>query len=637
MERFLKRLALTVILALVSIGCTKAQTTIPGGSGIPGGTNIQPAADVTGPSISAIVCTPTSTTIACTWTTNEPATTVLARGIPLGPPYSTSCANDAGLVTSHSATCGALASSTLYDLQLTSADVAGNSTNSAEQNVTTSAAGAATPNCGNTTLDSLVPNNRYQSFVSTIIGDGATTTVVTTGAHDLATGNYIHIQSTTAYNTTKGSPVQITLDGVSPTTKFSFTSTVNAAQETSGIITWVPVTTSNGTFVNTPFSCTERRLVNFETSARSKIPYSTFMLFSPDETKVMMLDGTQSAFEVRNVSDGTIYRTVSQLGTLSSSASPRWKNNDIIYFFQSNLLKEKNITTLDAATTAHTFSGCTDMSTKSTGDWDFLRDRIAVRCQISAGNYSYFSYQRSVDTDGLSGEGGRYGPTTSSSDFPFITEANDGGFLVWWNTAGTGNEQGVQLYDSTGTRVRQVLQQIPHGRPARNASSVDVIVALRDSSQGGACNPSGLNAIRIDNSVETCLFTQANLGRDGHVSVTSHLGSRPGWASFFMRRSSATGTAALVQSLPTTWATTWASQATYNEGVIAKMDGTGSWRLTHHNGRHGGNVAQGVFGNFSPNGTYIIYNSSRGTCNNFSPACSPSNGAWTEPWILTPF
>ncbi len=585
------------------------------------------AADVTGPVISAIVCTPASTSITCTWTTDEAATTVLARGVPLGPPYSTNCANDAGLVTSHSATCSGLASSTLYDLQLTSADAASNTSNSAEQNVTTNApGGSVTPTCGNTTLTSQVPDNRYQSYVSTISGDGATVTVNTTAAHSLVNGNSVHIQGTVAYNTAKGSPVSITSTGAS---SFTYVGTATGA-ETVGFITWMPVTAAGSTYADPILGCTVKRFTQNEATVSRKVPYSTFQVFSPDETKILLLETNLGCFEIYNVSDGSLYKSCSGLGTLSSGSGPRWKDNDTLFFFTGNVLKERVIST-GVVSTIHTFTGCTSFGLNNTGDWDTARDRIAGTCYNGSDRY-YFSYKRSTDTEGT-----RYGPTTVNADFTYITEAGDGSFLVFWGSGGTAREKGTELFDGNGVFVRQIVNTSPHGLPGRDASGNDVLLAMDNSFTGSPC-VGGVVSVNLANpSTKTCLYAITNLGRDAHLSRTSPIGSRPGWVSMCLRKSGATNTAAVVQSLPSTWATTWVSQIGYNECAIMKMDGTGSWRLTHHGGRDNASVGKAVFGNLSPNGTYLAFNSNKGMCDNVSPVCSPSNAKWVDVWMIQPF
>jgi len=94
-------------------------------------------ADVTPPIISNVVVTPSSGSALVTWTTDEPATTVVDYGMG----DLASQVSDATLVTSHSIVLPSLTAETMYQFQVTSADFLMQSSSSMVDNFTTPAPG----------------------------------------------------------------------------------------------------------------------------------------------------------------------------------------------------------------------------------------------------------------------------------------------------------------------------------------------------------------------------------------------------------------------------------------------------------------------------------------------------------------
>lgn len=93
--------------------------------------------DTTGPTLSAIVATPSMNSVVLTWTTNEPATTLVQYG--LTATYGSSTILDSSLVTQHSATISGLAAMTAFHYQLFNQDQAGNLNTSTDATFSTTA------------------------------------------------------------------------------------------------------------------------------------------------------------------------------------------------------------------------------------------------------------------------------------------------------------------------------------------------------------------------------------------------------------------------------------------------------------------------------------------------------------------
>ncbi len=92
--------------------------------------------DTTAPTFSGISTVATTTSIAITWTTSEPATTKVRYG--LSTAYGTETTEDTTLATSHSVTLSGLTTGTTYHIQLLGTDQAGNTGASSDQAVATS-------------------------------------------------------------------------------------------------------------------------------------------------------------------------------------------------------------------------------------------------------------------------------------------------------------------------------------------------------------------------------------------------------------------------------------------------------------------------------------------------------------------
>ena len=206
-----------------------------------------PIADTTPPVISSIAANPLSNSAIITWTTDEPATSLVDLGLTAA--YG-SVVSDPLLVTSHSLTLTGLTAPTLYHYQVTSVDSAGNPASSGDFTFTTAA--PTLVSIAVTPANPSVVIGATQQFAATgtysdtttadITGDvtwaSTLTTVATIPAGGLATAVDV---GTTTISATLGSVFGSTTLSVTPvpdTTPPVISGVTAAPTSNSATITW---------------------------------------------------------------------------------------------------------------------------------------------------------------------------------------------------------------------------------------------------------------------------------------------------------------------------------------------------------------------------------------------------------------
>jgi hypothetical protein len=168
------------------------------------------APDTTAPVISGVVASSTgATSTVITWSTNEPATSVVDYG--LGTSYGSS-STDTTLLTSHSRSLTGLTASTTYHFRVRSADAAGNSASSADVVFTTSAA----------------PDTTAPTLSSIASGSVTSSGAIVTWTTNEASTTQVEYGTTTAYgaSTTLNSALltahSATLSGLQAATTYNY-------------------------------------------------------------------------------------------------------------------------------------------------------------------------------------------------------------------------------------------------------------------------------------------------------------------------------------------------------------------------------------------------------------------------------
>lgn len=176
--------------------------------------------DRTAPTISGRTATNiTGGTARITWTTNEPATSLVEYGLTTS--YGSSTALDPALVTAHSVTLTGLAPNTTYNYRVHSTDAAGNERISANSTFRTAAAPDTTPPSVPTGLTATA----ISSTQINLSWNASTDNVAVTGYQVFRNGTQVGPSTTTTFSDT----------GLSPSTSYSYTvRAVDASTNPSG-------------------------------------------------------------------------------------------------------------------------------------------------------------------------------------------------------------------------------------------------------------------------------------------------------------------------------------------------------------------------------------------------------------------
>lgn len=492
-----------------------------------------------------------------------------------------------------------------------------------------------------------VPPGYYQEFISDVTGDGVTCTLTLTAATAFMTGMKGRIGNTglANANTPTGDSTTLTKTGASTLT-YPCAAVGSMAQ---GYVVWNPAPNAGDTYVDPVFGTTVRRVLNRELTSPSQYcpEDGGWQNFSPDETKLIFRENDQNQWELRNVVDGSVFRTKAQLNGcvgLQAQSNPRWKDDNTLFYRSGNTLYTCDLTTL-LRTQLRAFTGCdaNSLTVGNHGDLDDTRDQIALQCGKSTdATYDYWVYKISTDT-----EGPRYN-ITAGADFPFVVEQSTGGVLkdfivnIGTDDSGGGGDpnKGVWLINgTTGAAIRQVVMVSGHSKPIRSGG-VDWWVQ-----EGGGVSscPGGVISIDITGVVSPkCIINGANFGRGVYFGSTNSLGTNPGWIgiSYGDTRGQTTNSAATPTNLCATWATPTTVNVCgwlryHNEQVTCKYNSATAvwncWRIAHSYHRYAGANDQVYGGKLSPNGKYMAWRFTVGAiCFNASPACPVNSTQYKE-------
>ncbi len=489
-----------------------------------------------------------------------------------------------------------------------------------------------------------VPPTRYQSFVSSLSGDGATCTLDTTAAHGLTTGMNVRIGNTgdATAETAKGAGTSVT---VTDTDTFTYPCSFSGGPLAAGYVVWLPTVAANSTYIDPIFSTPVKRLHNLETAASQdsyKAPDDgSWQNFSPDESKLLERVNAANRWRIVNVADGSEYRSETQIGSASptinaASTNPRWKSDTELWYIASNSIYSFDLDTL-TSTLEKNFTGCdsSSLSVGNHGDFSDARTQIALQCGKSTdATYDYFVYDTVSDT-----EGGRYNNATQS-DFPFVVETKTGGtlndFVINFGPDGSSEGQGIwYINGTTGATIRQVTTNSQHSRPIRSGG-VDWWASAANGSGPAGCT-SGIVSFDIAGVVATkCIVNAANIGRGVYFGATSSLETNAGWLGINITdtRGAASSTGSAPSTLRTDWENEWTTNSSmrfYNEQITCKYNsGTAAWdcwRMAHVYSREsqGATTGQAYGGKLSPNGTYMAWRWNPGVCYNLAVNCAGVN------------
>ena len=626
-------------------------TTASGGtvSGTAGGGSGAPAVTITPnpPTTSNGIGSITTTSAIITVGTNVLAKCRLRYGTSTGV-YGTTQSYESSQATSHPLTfTAALTANTQYfGVVDCSPDGIISPTTTLEWNFTTQASGATDPLYGSSSTAALVPGNKYYAEIASINCAAGTCTVDVTATftpHGFNVNDRIklYVPSDASACPTTGAGVVHTVATAPDTDTFTFSlaSCTYSSSAAGAYVMWMPAWNDGDVYTATPGSTPVRRLCNFELTGSYRVAYSPWYGVSPDGTMLVVLK-VGGGVAVLNVASCTFVRTNTEAAAQQLSNendNPRWLNAGssacpganpcLIWFkFNSGQVRVWDVVNSASSTLHDTITGCgSGLSLGRTGELDTTANLVAIRCDTGSG-FEWFTYTISSKTKGA------VYSSTNGGDFNQVVDG--GNFTIFWGTTGTGNENGVQLYDgTTGARIRQISTISSHGTVRGFSDGNSYLVAF----DGGAteCANSSLFAKRVTDLAKTCLFVGANPSTDRTLGISDPNGAHPNFILFSYLGQGSNP----VLVLDNTWKTNWTQPYQAEVGLIKWVPPATSitnFRLAHHWQRIA-SAAAGYNGyphaTMNRNATVIVFNS-WGTCGSTPTACTPKGTIGSASYVM---
>jgi hypothetical protein len=338
-----------------------------------------------------------------------------------------------------------------------------------------------------------------------------------------------------------------------------------------------------GTYVDPAFGTTITRLSNAPMTADDVnggvLPfilneYSTPAIFNSDDSYFVLQHS--SYFGIYNGS-GTFLKDGPV--EMSASTEPRWSrtNNSLLYYKLGNQLKSYNVGT-NATAVVHTFAEYALIGGRGESDICFDGNHMV----IVGDNRYVFVYTFGTDT-----KGPVFDVAGNAFDSVYISAADN--VTITWIAAGTGRYQGIELFDSNMSFLRQVARAGGHMDMTRDLNGEPVLVWTNsnDPLPIPNCN-NGIVKIRLSDGLQTCLLTL-----DWSLAVHISAGDQ-GWVSV--------DTYAPADPSPTVF---WPAYT--NEILRIKLDGSLVERLAHHRSRPRNTYNYEPKSTLSRDGTRIVY------------------------------
>jgi hypothetical protein len=305
--------------------------------------------------------------------------------------------------------------------------------------------------------------------------------------------------------------------------------------------------------------------------------YSSMTPFNLDNSKFILIH--QSYFALYN-SNGAFLKALPM--EIGAASEPRWSRNDpnALYYHLGNQLKKYDVST-DVRSVVHTFTEYSAISGKGESDISFDGDHMV----FSGDDRFVFIYQLSTDS-----KGSVFDTNGRGFDSVYITPNNN--VTITWLQAGTGRYNGIELFDSNMSFLRQVAHAGGHMDVTRdNGEEVLVWTNANDSAPLQNCD-NGIVKIRLSDAMQTCLVSlDWNLAV--HISGTDNSGY------VFVET--------YAPSNPAPGSSGWVPYT--NEILQVKLDGAEVRRLAHHRSRPFGSYNYMPRVSASRDGKQLIYSS----------------------------
>ena len=360
------------------------------------------------------------------------------------------------------------------------------------------------------------------------------------------------------------------------------------------------------TLVDPQYGCTITRLTTFgefQAGQANHLNYSTITPLNANGSKVMLFLDNGSAVIVDT--QGNVVVPIANMPAMNTQNDP-WDptNPAVFYFTNSNQFLKGTISGSTVATTVlHTFTGYTSVLAPDQEDLSDDGCKYWLVGTPSAGG-SPVGILYNLCTDTVVSQSLVVGVKDSATGWHKIQIFPSGKMLMTWNSNGTTNGTGGEIYNTDGTLYWHLYDQTAHNDVGTDLAGREVVIGTPNGKLSmNACANAWLSLTVVDINAKAPVNCLINNVPAWHVSYRD---SPKGWVllSVFDQ-----GTCPDFScfTLPSNWQSIWPLYG--EELLLVKIDGTAVYRLAHHRSRSAEAYWAQPRAAISRDGKYVLWDS----------------------------
>ena len=379
----------------------------------------------------------------------------------------------------------------------------------------------------------------------------------------------------------------------------------------SGYGSFIPPATGHS-YVDPQYGCPITRLTTiaeFRPAMGNHHNYSTITPFNADSSRVMLLtsDGWLTIVDVR----GNVVVPITNMPAMNSPDFP-WDpvNPTVFYFTNGNQFLKGTVSGSTVSTTAlHTFTGYSSVLAPDQEDLSDDGCKYWLVGTPSTGG-SPLGILYNLCTDTIISQGLVVGEKDSATGWHKIQIFPSGKMLMTWNSNGTTNGTGGEIYNTDGTLYWHLYDITAHNDVGIDLVGREVVIGTANGKLSiNACGDAWKSLTVVDINARAPVNCLMNNIIGWHVSYRD---SPRGWVlvSMFDQGTcpdySCFDTAS-PSHLVSNWQSIWPLYG--EELLLVKVDGTAVYRLAHHRSRSAEYYWAEPRAAISRDGKYVVWDS----------------------------